>query len=63
MKTITESIADQIMNDNAENLVWADGTPITRQELIAHFQLVQYDNGTWNLSHNTEDYYIEDIIF
>ena len=53
----------ELIENNSEYLVWADNTPITFDDLVEHFHLVKFDNGTWNLGHNTEDYYIEDIIF
>ncbi len=61
IEQIKKQLAEQIINDNAEYIVWADDTPISVEELTHHFRIVQYDNGTWNLHHKTDDYQIEDI--
>ncbi len=61
--SITEEVAQKIFAHNAPYLLWRNHNCITQQELIDEFELVQYEDGSWNLSHKKDDFYIEDIIY
>ena len=57
---IPAEMAEQIIEDNREYIVWADGTPITAEEIQKYFYIM-IDGDEVNLAHNTEDFYIETI--
>lgn len=58
---ISKEHAEQIIKDNIDYLLWADGTEINTNDIIEKFNIVRYNN-TYNLQHVDLDYSIEDII-
>jgi hypothetical protein len=62
-RNINPEIIDHIIQGNEEYLIWADGSEITKDDILSYFDLVKYGNGNVSLSHRQDDFYIHDIIF
>jgi intracellular sulfur oxidation DsrE/DsrF family protein len=58
---LTETQKATFLNDNKEYLFWADGTPISVNEL-SRFMLI-FNGQFWSLTLKDEDFYIENVIF
>jgi len=56
-----ESI-EKIISENIEDLTWADGTEISKEELQADFMLLKMEDGMYSLTMKDEDFYVNDII-
>jgi len=61
MRKLTEKECDRILSENAEYLVWCDGTEITKEELMCDFFLLE-KGGKYSLT-TKDDFYVHDIIF
>ena len=57
---ISAKMAEQIIEDNREYIVWADGTPITAEEIQRNFYII-IKGYNISLAHKKVDFYIEDI--
>jgi len=60
---LSENTQKRIIDENIEYLVWADGSEISKEDLIADFMIIKNEKGVFSLTMNNEDFYINDIIF